>query len=372
MLALPRTLGGGRDHRPGDLRRQAGACTPVSEQTASERDQTAADNDQSIADLDQTSSDADQSASERDQLASMRDQAAADSDQAVSDEFRESHAEEYARSRRARSQSALERDVTAHARSETARVRDEAAIARDRIADARDAAALARDELAARLDDEMQRLELDDRGADGLRVRGADLLMRAAGHRKRAAAGRARAAAQREDAARDREHAAQDRRQAAIDRREAEAEMTAEGIDHLTGALRRRVGLAAIQRELDRTDRTGEGLVVAFIDVVGLKTVNDTSGHAAGDDVLRLVASSIGKNLRPYDLVARYGGDEFICSLSGADAPGAGARFALIARQLAAVPAGPAIAVGFAERRPGEPLAELIGRADAAMIKSRP
>ncbi|MEJ7785967.1 MAG: GGDEF domain-containing protein [Solirubrobacteraceae bacterium] len=194
--------------------------------------------------------------------------------------------------------------------------------------------------------------------------------MRAAGHRKRAAASRARSAEQRDAAMRDRQRAAQDRRQAAEDREAAAEELAAEGIDHLTGALRRRTGLVAIQREMDRIDRTGEGQVVTFIDVVGLKQVNDTAGHAAGDDLLRLVAASIGEHLRAYDIVTRFGGDEFVCSLTGVDTAGARDRFALIASQLANAPSSPIISIGLAERTAGEPLAELIHRADRAMLKT--
>jgi diguanylate cyclase (GGDEF)-like protein len=337
----------------------------------SDRDQSTADADQSISDLDQTSSDADQTASERDQLASDRDQQAADEDQALSDRSASDHPEDYARSRRARSQSAMERDITAMARSETARIRDDAAAARDRLADERDAAARNRDELAARLDAEAAHLELDPRANNGDRVHGAELLMRAAGQRKRMAAARARSAEHREAAARDREQAEHDRAQAALDRAAAAAELAAEGVDHLTGTLRRRVGLAAMQRELDRTDRSGEGLVIAFVDVVGLKLVNDGEGHGAGDELLRAVAEAISGQLRRYDLVARYGGDEFICSLTGLDEAGARARFDQIAERLPARLDRPALTVGFAERRDGEALAELVERADIAMLEAR-
>jgi diguanylate cyclase (GGDEF)-like protein len=265
----------------------------------------------------------------------------------------------------------LDRDTATHARSETGRIRDAAAAARDKLADERDAAARERDALAVRLDAEMDRLELDTGRENGGRLLGADLLLRAAGNRKRAAASRARSAELREAAARDRATAADDRRQAAADREAAALEIASEGIDHLTGALRRRVGLSAIQREMDRTDRTGEDLVIAFIDVIGLKAVNDGEGHPAGDEVLHAVAASIGEHLRPYDLVARFGGDEFVCSLTGADAAGAIARFERIKSDLAKAPHGPAISIGLAERHSGESLADLIGRADAAMIDIR-
>lgn len=340
-------------------------------ESLSGRDQTTADADQTIAELDQTSSDSDQTASERDQLASDRDQEAADLDQSTRDRASEVDGLEYEHTRRARSQSSLERDISAHVRSETARVRDEAAMLRDRLAEDRDAAARARDELAARLDTETEHLELEAHDTNGGRLRGADILMRAAGLRRRAAASRARSAELREAAARDRDSAGHDRRQAAIDRADAAAELAAEGVDHLTGALRRRVGLAAIQREMDRTTRTGEGLVVAFVDVVGLKLVNDVAGHVAGDELLRSVAGSIRGQLRNYDLIARYGGDEFVCSLSGLDEPGARRRFDAIAVELATAPSPGQITVGFAQRRSEEDLSALIGRADEAMLAAR-
>ena len=148
-------------------------------------------------------------------------------------------------------------------------------------------------------------------------------MLRAAGDRKRAAAARAQAAIQREAAARDRERAAEDRRLAARDRAAAAGELALEGADYLTGALRRRVGLAAIQRELDRTSRTGERLVVAFVDVDGLKAINDRDGHAAGDDRCARWPGRSWQHLRSYDVIVRFGGDEFVCSLSGQDSAGA-------------------------------------------------
>jgi diguanylate cyclase (GGDEF)-like protein len=144
-----------------------------------------------------------------------------------------------------------------------------------------------------------------------------------------------------------------------------------EGLDNLTGALRRSVGLAAIQREIDRTTRTGESLVVAFIDVDGLKRTNDTIGHAAGDELLRAVARSITHHLRSYDVITRYGGDEFVCSLSAQDVDGARARFADVSARLAEKAAGASITVGFASREENDTLEDLVHRADEAMLAVR-
>ncbi len=89
-------------------------------------------------------------------------------------------------------------------------------------------------------------------------------------------------------------------------------------VDELTGTLRRGAGMAALQREIDRARRLKEkGLAVIFIDVDGLKEVNDHDGHAAGDERLRATVAAMRERLRSYDLVIRYGGDEFICVLTG-------------------------------------------------------
>ena len=342
-------------------------------QTFSDRDQITADTDQTGSDLDQTTSDADQSASVRDQLASDRDQQAADSDQAVIDlgDPRGEHVEDYARSRRARSQSALERDEISHARSESARIRDETAGGRDRIAEERDKAAQARDRLAAGLDAELDRLEAESTSRDGKGIKGLELLLRAAGDRKRAADSRIRAAAQREAAALDREEAALDRRQAALDRSAAADELAFEGFDCVTGSLRRRVGLAAIQREMDRTARSDESLVVAFIDVDGLKAVNDELGHETGDELLRETVNAIKIRLRSYDVITRVGGDEFVCSLSGQDVAGATERFAQISARLAEGKTCASFTVGLTDRRRHDSLDDLIRRADEAMRQAR-
>ncbi|MBT2969331.1 MAG: hypothetical protein B6D72_11425 [gamma proteobacterium symbiont of Ctena orbiculata] len=85
-------------------------------------------------------------------------------------------------------------------------------------------------------------------------------------------------------------------------------------IDALTGLLNRR---ALIERSssLFQAQEHGNGVVVLFADLDGFKTVNDTHGHHVGDRVLAAVAACIARTVRSDDLVARYGGDEFLLLL---------------------------------------------------------
>jgi diguanylate cyclase (GGDEF)-like protein len=252
-----------------------------------------------------------------------------------------------------------------------AQVREATAARRDRDADARDAAAVARDQLAATLDSDLERLEGAEMDGRNGALRGLEALLHASRDRKRAAASRARAATLRDHAARDRMEAREDREQAAADRQAAVEELAAEGIDSLTGTLRRRVGRVALQREIDRTYRTHDPIVFGFVDVDGLKAVNDTRGHDAGDDLLFGVAACIKVALRPYDVISRFGGDEFVCSLSGQNLEGVRLRFGEISAHIAETQNGASITVGLAERHAEESLDELIGRADRELVAAR-
>jgi diguanylate cyclase (GGDEF)-like protein len=170
----------------------------------------------------------------------------------------------------------------------------------------RDGAADERDRTAERRDREADER---DRAAEGRdRADGRSLLR----DRERAAGDRELAARDRRLAARDRRLAAHDRRRAARDRRQA-------GLDGLTGALRRERGLIDLQREIDRTRRSDGQLVLAFVDVDGLKAINDSFGHRAGDEALIEVAELLASGVRKSDVVARIGGDEFGILLENAD-----------------------------------------------------
>ncbi len=81
--------------------------------------------------------------------------------------------------------------------------------------------------------------------------------------------------------------------------------------DTLTGLANTRHFMAALEQEVDRVSRSGEIALLLLIDVDRFKSINDTCGHLAGDQALRVVAEVLAKNVRPMDTAARYGGDEF-------------------------------------------------------------
>ena len=84
-------------------------------------------------------------------------------------------------------------------------------------------------------------------------------------------------------------------------------------IDDMTGLMNKRSGLNFLENALE--NRSSEPLSVAFIDVDGLKYVNDTYGHEEGDAYIRQIAKVIRGNLGSHDVVFRYGGDEFVLIL---------------------------------------------------------
>jgi diguanylate cyclase (GGDEF)-like protein len=342
------------------------------EQGISELEQTLSDAAQNSADVDQILSDSDQTVSEHDQVSSDRDQAAADIDQAASDGAHGQLGDsvDYERTRRMRADSTLERHTASRARGTSSLARDRIAEQRDRTAAARDLTSAARDDLAAALDAEIERLEREHREQEG-RLNGRGIELRAARERRLAAQSRARAALQRQAAADDRERAARDRQFAALDRKAYAEELATAATDEVTGALRRGVGLAALQREMGRTRRTGEQLIVAFVDVDGLKAVNDDQGHSAGDALLRTVARLISNEFRSYDLILRFGGDELVCSFSGDGLDQIGKRFQRVAAHLNEAIPGASISVGVGQCRPGDTIETLLDRADATMFATR-
>lgn len=97
---------------------------------------------------------------------------------------------------------------------------------------------------------------------------------------------------------------------------------TLASIDEMTGLLNRRTGLVIFEKAFESAKRRKTGITTCFIDLDGLKHVNDTYGHADGDVFIKTVSRAILKTIRTEDIAFRYGGDEFViifndCSHTG-------------------------------------------------------
>lgn len=143
--------------------------------------------------------------------------------------------------------------------------------------------------------------------------------------------------------------------------------------DPLTGMPNRR----ALDEQLRNlaSSTSAHPLAVALVDLDGFKDVNDRHSHAAGDDVLRVVASTLRDTLRGDDVVSRYGGDEFIILLPGAAIPAAEQALNRSVTGVATLPhhlsRGVTLSVGMVTLRPHESAEQVLSRADAAMYQAK-
>ncbi len=147
-------------------------------------------------------------------------------------------------------------------------------------------------------------------------------------------------------------------------------------IDVLTGIANRMKGGAELRRESERAKRYGVSLSLLVFDIDHFKQINDTHGHAVGDEVLRATCGAIRSRLRPTDTFARWGGEEFIVVLPDTDASSAAK---LAERLRGSVAAGGyaggltvTISIGVAEYRNSEdPETGLLRRADDALYAAK-
>ena len=116
--------------------------------------------------------------------------------------------------------------------------------------------------------------------------------------------------------------------------------------DALTGLANRRSFELALAREIDRVARAGEPALLLALDIDHFKRVNDTHGHASGDLVLKAVADALRDSVRPMDLVARVGGEEFAIVMPNCPPAFGEAVAERVRRRIEAMP----IAIGPRER----------------------
>ncbi|MBK6695152.1 MAG: sensor domain-containing diguanylate cyclase [Myxococcales bacterium] len=148
--------------------------------------------------------------------------------------------------------------------------------------------------------------------------------------------------------------------------------------DGLTGVFNRRHFYSLAREECERADRYKRPVSFALLDVDHFKRINDEHGHATGDSVLRILASRLLASMRKADIVARFGGEEFVMMLPETNLSAA----EQVTRRIHAAahersyesPAGPrtfTVSIGVVERAPGEALEAAVERADRAMYAAK-
>lgn len=151
--------------------------------------------------------------------------------------------------------------------------------------------------------------------------------------------------------------------------------------DPLTGVVNRRRFFHTAEAELYRARRYDRPLVLALVDIDHFKRINDTYGHAVGDDTLKTLAHAFANRLRRSDLFARFGGEEFVLLLPETQL-GDGLRLCERLRQMVetiklqipdrAEPFGFTVSIGVADlQHEGDSLNQLLARADAALYKAK-
>jgi diguanylate cyclase (GGDEF)-like protein len=302
---------------------------------------------------------------------------------------------EFDQRRWGRGHAALDRERAAELREAAAAERDRAQAASDAGTRLRRGAADGREHAAADRDEHASERDRSQAAADqraGGRSGAADDREHAVADRHHAAEDRDQSvsdrdvsqaaadqrAVNRSESARDSVHATSDREAAIEDRAGADrdyglrrADLRRAQLDQLTGAFGREIGLSLLDREIDRARHGNGHLVLAYIDVDGLKQVNDGHGHGAGDALLRDVVAAIQRHMRSYDTLVRVGGDEFVCGLSDCTRAVAGSRFEEIRATMRIAQPHASLSVGFAELRPGDTLDELTKRGDAALYQAK-
>ena len=151
-------------------------------------------------------------------------------------------------------------------------------------------------------------------------------------------------------------------------------------VDQLTRVANRGRFERTVQQWIRAHRASGHPFVLALIDVDNFKAINDTFGHPEGDRVLVEIARTLGSTVRPTDLVARYGGDEFVVMLSHTTAAQSQDRLRQIMTALSNTAVGTpdvvppihlTLSIGMTDWAAEDEMADLVGRADQAMYEAK-
>lgn len=146
-------------------------------------------------------------------------------------------------------------------------------------------------------------------------------------------------------------------------------------VDKLTGLYNRHSFYMLANREVARSNRNGDALTVAMLDIDFFKRVNDNYGHATGDDVLQVTAGLTKESIRATDILARFGGEEFVLLMPAIDID----KAALVAERIRSAVelhefsevGNITVSIGLSERIGEENINVTIARADAALYEAK-
>lgn len=148
-------------------------------------------------------------------------------------------------------------------------------------------------------------------------------------------------------------------------------------VDALTGLANRRFAEITLKARLEELQRYGWNFSVIFIDIDNFKDINDRFGHDTGDEVLKTVARTLQNSVRSFDLVSRWGGEEYLAIIANVDAEklvSMSNRCRVLVQQSAAAVTPPVhvtISLGATTARSDDTETTIVKRADALMYKSK-
>lgn len=148
--------------------------------------------------------------------------------------------------------------------------------------------------------------------------------------------------------------------------------------DALTGTLNRQACELLLNQEFARVSREQETCCLSLVDIDHFKSINDTYGHMVGDHVIKTLSGLLREQLRPYDTICRYGGEEFLISLPNTDLAQAEEILERLRREIAGREIGfeagdirVTVSCGLARLDTRVPLAETVRRADEALYAAK-